>query len=416
MSSTSVSAPDTPLTRRFAALNRAQQSRRVSTQHILFSSSKPSPSASGLYAAVRTNLSPDGKSYAAVADPDSTSTPPPQIHSEIVDPTATDIIIEPDMPADELSSFNTFIIDNMLTGSSLGRTHSSFEVFSTVMANAAVPKTIAEMKSVRVTGVPAFVSLLKSNQKLSIHSSMSSLDNLGYVLRSNLRSITTYVQNEYNALEFPVFLAQVCLQFLSQSSHAETLMAQFHRYLHLRDEADIVAFEDRCALGLPAEIQIDFTISASELPGYKRLVQDSAEWIRVITALIDYVGFMTNSQLQTAYTESKRALVTVRLNDFDAVQKFDDAELRLYNIFDSYAVASNRSSIDNLDRGLQLLKNLPTTLRKDLDTWARKYGIPENCMNRDWVFQQLARIEKRDAADFCFWSKSKPPPVDTAQD
>ena len=55
-------------------------------------------------------------------------------------------------------------------------------------------------------------------------------------------------------------------------------MAQFHRYLHLRDEADIVAFEDRCALGLPAEIQIDFTISASELPGYKRLVQDSAEW------------------------------------------------------------------------------------------------------------------------------------------
>ena len=44
---------------------------------------------------------------------------------------------------------------------------------------------------------------------------------------------------------------------------------------------------------------------------------------------------------------------------------------------------------------------------RSICTYARKHSIPENCMNVDWVFEQLERLETRDSADFSFWSKSK---------
>ena len=152
---------------------------------------------------------------------------------------------------------------------------------------------------------------------------------------------------------------------------------------------------------------MNFKLSPSEQPGFQRLSDAPAEWIRVSTALIDYICFVSNSELQAAYTTAKSSLLSIRIGDFISVTAFGDKEIQLFNIFDSYANSTQRSSIDMLDRGHNILCNLPTLIRKELDTDCRRYGIVENCMDRDWVINELLRLETRDNIQFSFWTKSK---------
>jgi len=67
-----------------------------------------------------------------------------------------------------------------------------------------------------------------------------------------------------------------------------------------------------------------------------------------------------------------------------------------------------QNDIDLLDGGLKMLQNLPFVLRKELDDYSRKRSIPENCMDRDWVVNELLRLEKRDQAVLSFWRQSVP--------
>ena len=168
-------------------------------------------------------------------------------------------------------------------------------------------------------------------------------------------------------------------------------------------------FEDTCALGKSADIDIDFSLSTAELPGFRRLVDQPAEWVRLTTALIDFGAFMSNSDMQAAYSEQKTLLNLLRLSDFTTVIEFDDAEQRLFSTFHAYAIRARRSSIDFLDRDLMILLNLPVPLKRDLDCLARKRGIPENCMDRRWVISELIRLESRDLPEFTFWKRNKTP-------
>ena len=76
------------------------------------------------------------------------------------------------------------------------------------------------------------------------------------------------------AVDFPDFIAQVALQLLSKSSHAVKIVSQFHRYMSVYDPNDVVDFENMCAVGRPATINIDLQQSLAELPRYKRLMDD----------------------------------------------------------------------------------------------------------------------------------------------
>lgn len=62
----------------------------------------------------------------------------------------------------------------------------------------------------------------------------------------------------------------------------------------------------------------------------------------------------------TKLPKAKSDLAGIRLGSFDIVRLFSDAEIKLHGIFDSFATTAQRSSIDILDRGLQILQNLPT--------------------------------------------------------
>ena len=201
----------------------------------------------------------------------------------------------------------------------------------------------------------------------------------------------------------------LCIQLLSQSRHAESLLPQFHRYLSITKQSGVVLFENSCALGESNDIGIQFNLVASELPGYARLLESPAECVRVCTALIDYLCFTTNSQTQTAYTTSKRNLAALCIANFTTVRHFKDNEIALYTIFHAYARKACRSSIATLDWELQIPCSLSTPLREELDAFARKKVIPENYMDINFVFSQLTCLEKRDAAEFPFWTKPNTP-------
>ena len=118
-------------------------------------------------------------------------------------------------------------------------------------------------------------------------------------------------------------------------------------------------FEDAYALGKSADVDINFGLSTTELPGFRRLEDQPVEWVRLTAALMDFIAFMSNSDMQAAYSEQKTLLNLLRLSDFATVIEFDDAEQRIFNAFNAYASSARPSSIDFLDRGLMILLNLP---------------------------------------------------------
>ena len=61
--------------------------------------------------------------------------------------------------------------------------------------------------------------------------------------------------------------------------------------------------------------------------------------------MFDYLAFMTNSQIQTAYSAAKKALSDLRLNSFTTVNLFKDRELMLFAVYEQYALTAQRSSI-----------------------------------------------------------------------
>ena len=81
---------------------------------------------------------------------------------------------------------------------------------------------------------------------------------------------------------------------------------------------------------------------------------------------------------------------------FDCVQGFADAEEIAYNSHSSFVAAAQRSTIDQVGRGITILGNLLKDLQTKLNKKAWKLNVPENCQTHDWVISQLIALEEID--------------------
>ena len=404
-SPTTIKAPDTDVARQLIELRTAQQERQRRIQTILFS---PPTSAAFISAASPNRTFNYSSPNPSNESDQSSGSAAEQDTDQIIIPCKLEFEFAKDITPSGASIFNSLTLDNMIAGSAGAATYSSQEIYSSLISMAAVPKAVADLKTVKVAAVPAFISKLQTN--ISIVRTKD-FDLSGNPLRSAVRLLRDAVQTEYHTLDYPEFVAQLIIHFLSLSTHASKMLPQLHRYLSISDERDIQMFEDACALGKSADVDIDFNLSTAELPGFRRLVDQPAEWVRLTTALIDFGAFMSNSNMQAAYSEHKTLLDLLRLSDFATVIEFDDAEQKIFSTFHAYASSARRSSIDFLDHGLMMLSNLPVPLKRELDRLARKGEVPENCMNRSWVISELVRLESRDLPEFTFWKRNRPAPA-----
>ena len=394
----SIKFPDTPQARRVAQVLTAQAARRATTQRALFSS--PAGHATRASAQIYNFTSPTSSTSENIDGP----TVEPTVRSEIsVPPTYS---FDDQLPPDT-DLLNSLSIDSMITGSSSSNNYTSGEIFSNLMALAVVPTAVAALKTVKVAAVPGFVLKVFANGTAI---QIKDLDLAGHQLRAAIRRLTTALQIEYKTTDHPIFVAQLLLQSLSLSRHAVKILPQLHRYLSIEDGSDVQQFEDDCATGTPAPIDINFRKPLVQLPGFARLQEEPDEWKRMTTALIDYAASMTNSDYQEAYNASKDLLFSLRLRDFASVAEFGDAEEQAFAVFDAYAQDARRSTVDCLDRGLLMLKNLSTDQRREIDTYARKKKIPENVMVVHWVISHLVVLEKRDQPQYSFWTNKSPAP------
>ena len=202
-----------------------------------------------------------------------------------------------------------------------------------------------------------------------------------------------------------VFNAQLLLAVLVQTVHSTKIITQLHRFMLCQDANDLADVADYCAVGKPAPIKIDHSISVVHLPGFKLLADKPTLWMQLTGALIDYVCFMSNSDIQKAYSESKAELAGLSLASPNSIQEFADTEERIYNSHCSFAAAAHRATIDHVDRGLTILTTLSSDLKKKLNKIAREEKIPENCQTRDWVIVQLEELEEIDDPDFSWFKK-----------
>ena len=76
---------------------------------------------------------------------------------------------------------------------------------------------------------------------------------------------------------------------------------------------DLEHVADYCAVGKPAPTKIDHSISVVHLPGFKLLADKPTLWMQLTGALIGYVRFMSNSDIQEAYPEPKAELAGLSL-------------------------------------------------------------------------------------------------------
>ena len=269
-SPTTIKAPDTDVARQLIELRTAQQERQRRIQTILFS---PPTSAAFISAASPNRTFNYSSPNPSNESDQSSGSAAEQDTDQIIIPCKLEFEFAKDITPSGASIFNSLTLDNMIAGSAGAATYSSQEIYSSLISMAAVPKAVADLKTVKVAAVPAFISKLQTN--ISIVRTKD-FDLSGNPLRSAVRLLRDAVQTEYHTLDYPEFVAQLIIHFLSLSKHASKMLPQLHRYLSISDERDIQMFEDACALGKSADVDIDFSLSTVELPEFRRLVDQPA--------------------------------------------------------------------------------------------------------------------------------------------
>ena len=107
------------------------------------------------------------------------------------------------------------------------------------MATVYVPKAVAELKTVNVAAIPAFISKLQANISTI---ATKNFDLSGSHLRSAVKLLRDAVQTEYHTLNHPEFVVQLIIRFLSLSRHASKMIPQLHRHLSIDNARDIQMF------------------------------------------------------------------------------------------------------------------------------------------------------------------------------
>ena len=403
--------PDTPMNRRLVKSWERQRSLRNSTQQKLFTSPpqrdgflSPLPSnqpAAGIFLDMQsTHVYPPTSRHAehsccnTLLDRSTPIEPIYTIHQSTEE--------EPERPLLAAEAINLITVDQMLSGTSVMSFTSSPDVFAGTMSLASVPQEVSEHMKNRANSVAGFLSRVKVlNPDIALPTARK-----GYLLRIQIKSFLAALNSEYRLFAFPTFTAQVVLQLLHEADEL-TLLSLFHRAVAALDD-DLEAFEFACAHGIQIPQNFSHSTSFTSLAGYHRF-DEPAEFIRVQTDLLNLMSFSTSSELQDLFKLKKDAYNQLRFASFKTVEQFSNTEAADHALLSEISLAAQRSIEDPLDRGLRLLANLPFNIRSDLDRLSRKKNIQEISMHRDWVFQQLLRMQNEKHPSFSWMLKDVPP-------
>jgi hypothetical protein len=398
-----INFPDTPAARFIAASISDQHARRAAAHQSIIQPSAvpatniatPMPSAfdnSHAYGGPVTPL----KLFAAPAEESERTQPP--------DPF---LFVDQDEPHCGIEAMNSLALNSMLDGSDQIFQQSSKDVYDAVISTASVPSEVADQKKNKAISVNAFISRVKDIDPQIVFPTSQQ----GKPLRSIIKTVISDIKREYKTNNHLLFNAQLTLAVLAQTTHTAKIQAQLHRFMFCQGEQDLCQVANYCALGKAAPLKIDHSVRVDLLPGYKLISDEPALMLKLAMALLDYVCFMSNSDIQSAYADSKVILTKILPAAFDCIQTFADEEEIAYNSHSSFAAAAKRSTIDQVDRGIIILDNLSNDLKSKLNKKARKLKVPENCQTRDWVISQLVALEEIDDPDFSWyktdWRASK---------
>ena len=251
---------------------------------------------------------------------------------------------------------------------------SSIQAFDSVISLMAVPDCVNSHLKNKASTVPAFLSRVqKLNPEIVFPSAVK-----GFLLRYQMQNFIQQLQNEYSIANYPELVARIILQILFGLDR-NTLSIQFHCGLSTPD-FEVQSFDSNCALGVESTQSINNHSTVQSLPGYARATTFPSEIIRMSTSLLNYMAFSSNSQLQQLYASAYDNLIAIRLEDHRNIRSFAQHEITTFNYYYMVCSTSGRTAINELDRGLLLLRKLPASIQSELSTYARK---PEH------LFQKL---------------------------
>ena len=146
-SPTTIKAPDTATARQFVELRTAQQERQRRIQALLFS---PPTSAAFISAASPNRTFNYSSPNPSNESDQSSGSAAEQDTDQIIIPCKLEFEFAKDITPSGASIFNSLTLDNMIAGSAGAATYSSQEIYSSLISMAAVPKAVADLKTVKV--------------------------------------------------------------------------------------------------------------------------------------------------------------------------------------------------------------------------------------------------------------------------
>jgi hypothetical protein len=384
--------PDSPQNRELLRAWERQQSRRVSTRHILFTGS--SGTSSTVPSRTHTSESLDAAEVLAGGQTRSNTSSSPAHFP--VDPGVQFTLSDDSDPTDTMgtAALDLHITSRIISGAS-GSTHtSSAQAFTSCMSTLDIRTNfpnVYEAKKNRCATTPSLFNYILENEKhLTVPSSQQ-----GDELRGIFKSFIDGVKAEY--LTAARTNSELILCGLANMSSAESkcFLSQFHKGISCQ-AYEFERFEDECAQGKISSVQIIYSLPVESLPGFEYFTSSDFSpvfLIRLTTALTDYMAYVSNADLQLHYTLSCAAWGAIRLKADMRADQYAILEEQCFARMTAAAAAAQRTVPGHLDRGLALLKLLPTTLKAGISKLAHKKSIPENLMTRDWVMGQIKRIE-----------------------
>jgi len=248
---------------------------------------------------------------------------------------------------------------------------------------------VYESKKNRCATTPALYNYIAENEKHLLHPSNEE----GQKLREVLRSFTSAVSSEYRTTAHLNSELILCSLSRMEGTGSKCFLSQFHRGISC-PETEFEAFEDQCAQGKISTTEIDYSQPVELLIGFSLIHHSPVFLIRLTAALVDYMAYTSNSDLQQYYTKANMLWSGIRLKSGMKVDQFAVLENETFAQFAAAAAAAQRSVPSSLDRGLTILKSLPSNVRTGIDKLSRKKSVPENLMDRNWVVAHMKQIER----------------------
>jgi hypothetical protein len=399
-----ISVPDTPSSRELVANWTRQAARRHAAQQALFSGRAPSTSSSSSRIPARDQVYVNELNGRAAPSTSNSTVSARDLHHphQINDP---EIVIS-EVPNEgseliaETLSLDRHITSKVISGCSNSTRVTSAQAFdmclSTTDIRTQFPE-IYETKKNRCATTPGLFSLISEKEKqIKVPSQQQ-----GDALRDVLTSFTSATSSEYRTTaRINSELILCALRGMDLASN-KCFLNQFHRGISC-SEHDFEIFEDHCALGEISDVPINYSLPIELTVGFS-MFQNDVFLIRFVTALTDFMAYTSNSELQQHYANSLSDWHGIRLKPEMKADLFANTEEESFAYLETAGAAARRSVPDMLDRGLIILKSLPPNVKTYINKQAMKKSIPENMMDRDWVIDQIKRIEKESKSKYS-WS------------